>query len=389
MLVDFRPHARLRGKNPVDFTTSVTPVLEALARRATQARRPGPGAGGLRLGAVPGELPRRRRRAAVLAYPATPVRPDQPPQPAGPPPTTGRSPWTSGAAAACRCKDADRRPAARRAAPAGSSWRTGARAARAASGTSTRCTGRPSSCGRRRPATATSRRCPAGRATRATATRPATWSASCSRSGSGWRCRGAARPSCTWPSWAWATAARPRCSWTSSGSWTRPRPRLLPRLHYLMCDYSQHVLDLAGETVARACRHVSSVALDATRPRTSLGFLRGRIFLLYISNVYDNLPTDEVAQLGGRAYLVHTRAYFPPAGAAELASVGAATPAELPGAGAQAAAARPGLLPDAAPGHFATSTPRWRSGGEPGPRCGWPSATSRSRDSTCTRWRRR
>jgi hypothetical protein len=30
MLVDLRPHARLRGKTPVDLTTSVTPVLEAL-----------------------------------------------------------------------------------------------------------------------------------------------------------------------------------------------------------------------------------------------------------------------------------------------------------------------------------------------------------------------
>jgi hypothetical protein len=30
MLVDFRPHARLRGKNPVDFTAAVIPVLDAL-----------------------------------------------------------------------------------------------------------------------------------------------------------------------------------------------------------------------------------------------------------------------------------------------------------------------------------------------------------------------
>jgi len=30
MLVDLRPHARLRGTTPVDLTTAVTPVLEAL-----------------------------------------------------------------------------------------------------------------------------------------------------------------------------------------------------------------------------------------------------------------------------------------------------------------------------------------------------------------------
>jgi hypothetical protein len=40
-----------------------------------------------------------------------------------------------------------------------------------------------------------------------------------------------------------------------------------------MCDYSQHVLDLAGETVAEHRERVSTVRLDATRPLSSLGFL--------------------------------------------------------------------------------------------------------------------
>ncbi|MDQ7904860.1 hypothetical protein RB614_10045 [Phytohabitans sp. ZYX-F-186] len=87
------------------------------------------------------------------------------------------------------------------------------------------------------------------------------------------------------------------------------------RLHYLMCDYSQHVLDLAGEAVAEHAGRVSSVALDATRPLTSLGFLKYKVFLVYVSNVYDNLPTDEVAQIGGRTYAVQTRAYLPAQGA--------------------------------------------------------------------------
>ncbi|MFD0854881.1 SAM-dependent methyltransferase, partial [Actinomadura adrarensis] len=91
------------------------------------------------------------------------------------------------------------------------------------------------------------------------------------------------------------------------------------RLHYLMCDYSPHVLELARENVADHAERVSSFSLDATRPCTSLGFLRYKVFLIYISNVYDNLPTDEVAHLGGRTYLVQTRAYLPAAAAAELA----------------------------------------------------------------------
>jgi hypothetical protein len=123
------------------------------------------------------------------------------------------------------------------------------------------------------------------------------------------------------------------------------------RLHYLMCDYSPYVLDLARETVAAHASHVSSVPLDATRPSTALGFLRGKTFLLYISNVYDNLPTDEVAQLGGRPYAVHTRAYLAPDTAAELAASVSAAPGELPGLVRRLLRLGPSLLADAAPGH--------------------------------------
>jgi hypothetical protein len=109
------------------------------------------------------------------------------------------------------------------------------------------------------------------------------------------------------------------------------------RLHYLMCDYSQHVLDLAIQAVAGHDGHVSCVTLDATRPGTSLGFLRGKIFLLYISNVYDNLPTDEVAR---RGHLPGAdQGYFRRAAAAEPWPRSATPRAAR--AGAQAAAARP------------------------------------------------
>lgn len=125
------------------------------------------------------------------------------------------------------------------------------------------------------------------------------------------------------------------------------------RLHYLMCDYSPHVLDLARQTVAEHIARVSSFALDATSPRTSLGFLQYKAFLVYVSNVYDNLPTDEVAQLGGRTYCVETRAYLPAEEAAELAgSVGASTD-DLPALVHKLLRLGPTLLPEAAPAHFA------------------------------------
>jgi hypothetical protein len=125
------------------------------------------------------------------------------------------------------------------------------------------------------------------------------------------------------------------------------------RLHYLMCDYSQHVLDLARENVADHAERVSSLALDATRPGATLGFLHFKVFLVYISNVYDNLPTDEVAHLGGRTYQVQTRAYLPPEAATELADSVAANPADLPGLVGKLLRLGPSALTDAAPAHFA------------------------------------
>ena len=47
------------------------------------------------------------------------------------------------------------------------------------------------------------------------------------------------------------------------------------RLHYLMCDYSPHVLELARAAVREHAAHVSSFVLDALHPTTSLGFLTG------------------------------------------------------------------------------------------------------------------
>src|SRR6202020_1240674 len=82
------------------------------------------------------------------------------------------------------------------------------------------------------------------------------------------------------------------------------------RLHYLMGDYSAHVLDRARVEVGHHGDHVSGLVLDATRLSGSVGFLAGKAFLVYISNVYDNLPSDEVAVIRGRTYLVQARSYL-------------------------------------------------------------------------------
>ncbi len=92
------------------------------------------------------------------------------------------------------------------------------------------------------------------------------------------------------------------------------------RLHYLMGDYSAHVLDRATQEVAHHGEHVSGLVLEATRLSGSVGFLAGKAFLVYISNVYDNLPSDEVAVIRGRMYLVQARSYLDEAAADSVAA---------------------------------------------------------------------
>jgi hypothetical protein len=82
------------------------------------------------------------------------------------------------------------------------------------------------------------------------------------------------------------------------------------KLRYLMGDYSPHVLERARQAVAHHGERISALVVEATRPAITLGFLAGKAFLVYISNVYDNLPTDELACIHGRTYQVQTQAYL-------------------------------------------------------------------------------
>ena len=102
------------------------------------------------------------------------------------------------------------------------------------------------------------------------------------------------------------------------------------RLHYLMGDYSPHVLELARKNVAHHAEHVSSLVLDALRPTETLGFLRYKAFLVYISNVYDNLPTDEVVRIGGHLFQVEIRAGLARSDAESLAASVKAKPESCP-----------------------------------------------------------
>jgi hypothetical protein len=124
------------------------------------------------------------------------------------------------------------------------------------------------------------------------------------------------------------------------------------RLHYLMGDYSAHVLERARQAVAHHGGRVSALVLDATRPQVTLGFLRGKAFCVFISNVYDNLPTDEVATIGGRPYLVEVRAYLRRADAAQIARRYHTSTGKLPSLAQRLLRLGPDLLAEAAPRQF-------------------------------------
>ena len=92
-----------------------------------------------------------------------------------------------------------------------------------------------------------------------------------------------------------------------------------PRLRFLLSDYSSRILDRAAQAV-RGHREISSfIALDALNPFKTLAFLRYKLLHIHLTNVYDNLPTDEMVRKDGRFFAVETRAYLPAALAAAIA----------------------------------------------------------------------
>lgn len=124
------------------------------------------------------------------------------------------------------------------------------------------------------------------------------------------------------------------------------------KLHYLMADYSPHVLERARENVNEHASRCSTLVMDARVPTQTLGFLRSKAFLVYISNVYDNLPTDEVVRIGGHLYMVEVRAYVPHQEAAEIASGVGIEANELPDLVQRLLQLGPELLSRAAPERF-------------------------------------
>jgi hypothetical protein len=86
------------------------------------------------------------------------------------------------------------------------------------------------------------------------------------------------------------------------------------RLKFFLGDYSQATLDRALEAVQAHSGKVCGVLMDALNPFQSLPAMRFKIMYVHLTNVYDNLPFDELVRRDGRHYIVETRGYIPAAG---------------------------------------------------------------------------
>jgi hypothetical protein len=103
-----------------------------------------------------------------------------------------------------------------------------------------------------------------------------------------------------------------------------------PRLRFLLGDYSMPTLDRAMASVSHHRDAVSILAMEALNPFRTLSFLRYKILYIHLTNVYDNLPYDELVRRDGRLYLVEARAYLGREAAEQIAAAHALDVADLP-----------------------------------------------------------
>jgi hypothetical protein len=93
-----------------------------------------------------------------------------------------------------------------------------------------------------------------------------------------------------------------------------------PKLRVLLGDYSLATLDMSRPAVGEHADLCSFLVLDALNPLKTLSFLRHKILQVHSTNVYDNLPDEEVVRRDGRLYFVQVRAYLPMAEVARICS---------------------------------------------------------------------
>ena len=78
-----------------------------------------------------------------------------------------------------------------------------------------------------------------------------------------------------------------------------------------MGDYSDDTLNKARPAVARHINQCEFIPMDAANPIKALPQLRHKVMQVHLTNVYDNLPDEEVVRRDGKVYFVQVRAYVP------------------------------------------------------------------------------
>ena len=83
-----------------------------------------------------------------------------------------------------------------------------------------------------------------------------------------------------------------------------------PKIRFLLADYAMATLDRARQKLHEHGEIASFIVVDALDPFKTLSFLRYKILYIHLTNVYDNLPTDEIVLRDGRYFSVEVRAYL-------------------------------------------------------------------------------
>jgi hypothetical protein len=96
-----------------------------------------------------------------------------------------------------------------------------------------------------------------------------------------------------------------------------------------MTDYSRDVLQTARRNVEAHRDRVSAINIDAADPLEALAFLRYKVLFIHSCNLYDNLPTDAVVRIAGRAYRSLVRAYLPATAVSAICDEHGVPPAEF------------------------------------------------------------
>jgi len=104
------------------------------------------------------------------------------------------------------------------------------------------------------------------------------------------------------------------------------------RLQFILGDYSPDTLARACASLGRHTGHIIPAPLDALNPFKTLSQYRFKVMYVHLTNVYDNLPFDDLIRRDGKLYLVEVRAYFSAASVERIEAEFGIGRADLPGA---------------------------------------------------------